>query len=115
LRVTLAVPSQVGNVVETDTFRFGLRVVLSGHGKHGGSGVGGKHSHKHHHGGSGNNGPGGGSGLAATGFATVLFVTGAVLLIGAGTVLLVAGRRERRATSGASSTGRREPRPVSPR
>src|SRR5437868_5500837 len=30
IRLTLQVPAKVGNVIESDTFRFGLRVVLQG-------------------------------------------------------------------------------------
>jgi hypothetical protein len=107
LRFSAAVPSTVGNVVESDTFGFGLHIVLAGHGQHGGSGVGGKHTGGHHHGSSGGHG-----GLAATGFELVLFVVGGLLLIAAGAVLWSAGRQER-STSASSSRGRRGPRPTS--
>jgi hypothetical protein len=108
LRLSVSVPAGVGNVVESDTFRFGLRVMLQGNGVSGGSGVAGQHTG--HHGSSSGTG-----GLAATGFSTVLFALGGVLLIGAGAVLLSAGRAQRRATSASSSRGRRGPRPASPR
>lgn len=88
LRLTVAVPPQVGNVIESDTFTFGLRVVLAGNGASGGSGVGGVDTGGH----SGN----GTGGLAATGFSTVLFVSGGALLLLAGAMLLGAGRSDRR-------------------
>jgi hypothetical protein len=113
LRLSAAVPASVGNIVESDTFRFGLQLVLAGNGVSGGSGVAGQHT------GNGNGGHSGSSsgigGLAATGFGTTLFVTGGVLLLIAGAVLLSAGRKQRRATSAWSSRARRAPRPTSPR
>lgn len=108
LRISGEVPRNVGNIIETDTLHFGLQVVLAGSGVHGGSGVNGQRTHGGHRPASSWS-----SALADTGVATDLFVTGAALLVGFGALLIYAGR-SRRASSGGSSTERREPRPTAP-
>jgi hypothetical protein len=100
LRISAVLPVSVGDIVQSDTIRFGVRVVLAGNGVRGGSGIdaihiGGLHPATH-----------GVDGLAATGADIVLFGVGAALLIVAGTMISVSAR---------SSTGRRAPRPTSPR
>lgn len=100
LRISGEVPRDVGNIIESDTLHFGLRVVLAGGGVHGGSGVNGQRAQGGHRPSSS-----GSSGLADTGVATDLFVTGAALLVGFGGLLIYAGRN-RRLSSGASSTER---------
>lgn len=97
LRITASVPASVGNVVESDTFRFGLQVTLAGSGRSASSGIAGVHT-AHHPSSRGS------EGLAATGFETVLFLIGGVLLVAAGVALLGGGRR--RTTSDGSSTER---------
>jgi hypothetical protein len=98
LRITATVPATVGNIVQSDTFGFGLRVTLAGSGGSSSSGVAGAHTSRTP---SGH----GTQGLAATGFELVLFLIGAALLIASGTALL-GGTRRRRATSDGSSTAR---------
>ena len=98
LRLTAAVPASVGNVVESDTFRFGLHVVLAGNGVSGGSGVAVQHTgvdgiH------TGARPDGGIDGLAATGFSTVLFVIGGAAARGGLVLLSLPVGAQRRATS----------------
>ncbi|HEY8300929.1 MAG TPA: hypothetical protein VIG48_03430 [Jatrophihabitans sp.] len=89
VRLTASLPAETGNVVQADTFRFGVRVVLQ---DVGGSGVAGVSVH---------NGPGGGSGvdsassspLSLTGVPMILLVGAAVLLLLAGGVVLASARR----------------------
>ena len=116
LTVTATLPGTVGNVVQSDTLTFGVRAVLSGNGASGGAAIDGTHSgiDSIHTGGDQPNSHGVDA-LAVTGFSAVLFVIGAVALLVAGCLLTAAGRAQRRATSGSSSTRRRGPRPASAR
>ena len=85
LKLTAAVPASVGNIVQSDSIIFGVRVVLSGNGAHGGSDVAGEHT------GSRSPSSHGTEGLATTGFSVVLLVVGAVSLLVAGTMMAFAG------------------------
>ncbi len=114
LTMTATLPAAVGNVVQSDTLTFGVRVVLSGNGATGSSAVDAAHSGVDgiHVGDQPDSA--GTNALAATGFSIVLFVIGSVALVGAGCLMTLAGRPERRATSARSSTRRRAPRRASP-
>lgn len=79
VRLTATLPSDTGNVVQSDTFRFGVRVVLH---DVAGSGVAGVAVH---------NAPGGSGVDAASGSRLSLTGTPVLLLVGAATLLLVAG------------------------
>ena len=46
VRMTAALPASAGRRVESDTFRFGLGVIVRGKAGTGGAGVGGKHTHR---------------------------------------------------------------------
>jgi hypothetical protein len=94
LHLTAMVPAAVGNVVQSDSITFGVRVVLSGNGAHGGSDIAGEHTGQHA--GSDSTSSHGTEGLAATGFSLVLFVVGAVSLLVAGTMMAFAGIGRRR-------------------
>jgi hypothetical protein len=98
LSVTAALPAAVGNIVQSDTLTFGVRVVLAGNGVRGGSAVDGTHTGIDAAA-TGDQPAGHGvDALATTGFATVLFLVGALALIGGGCLLAVAGRARRRVT-----------------
>lgn len=88
VRLSAALPRDTGNIVQSDTFRFAVRVVLQ---DVAGSGVAGVDVHNAP-GGSGVDGTSS-SRLALTGGPIVLLVGAAVLLLVAGAVLLGASRR----------------------
>lgn len=90
VRMAATLPARAGSRVESDTFRFGLTVILRGRSGTGGAGVGGKHVHRHH-------GSSGGGPLANTGVTvTVLAGIGALLIVVGLLVLATTWRRARR-------------------